>query len=380
MRLREPQRRPIAHVHRVFVSGAAGFIGSHLVERLLAENYEVVGYDNFSFGQKRFLKKVWTHPNFTMVQGDLLDPDLMASAMSGCDLVFHLAGNTNTELDVRSPGLDLTQNTTGTLQLMQAMLAASVPRLFFVSTSDVYGRTLQEPVPETNTFPQVDTLYGTSKLAAEGIIRTYTNNFRLEATILRAGSVIGPRARRNPVADIYRALVIQPNEFQVPVPANQRLSFLHIHDLLEATFHVLTRQGHHQQHGLLEVYNVGSNEVSRFSDVIRLICRFQGLMPGIKLGREDTRSDYANKAILLDTTRLRQTGWVSRCAIQDGIKHTVEWLRSNHWALGEPYDQLEAPARQTPASTPLPDLPRPAPGKALERPKRSLIKALLPGG
>ncbi|MEM1059351.1 MAG: NAD-dependent epimerase/dehydratase family protein [Verrucomicrobiota bacterium] len=385
MRLNQPNRSSIPHVRRVFVTGAAGFIGSHLVERLLAENYQVVGFDNLSGGHQHFLGEVWNHPELTMMEGDILDADLMASAMEGCDLVCHLAGNTNLWLDIRQPTLDLSQNTMGTLQVLQATLNAKVPRFFFISSSEVYGHTTIEPVTENTSYPRVDTLYGTSKLACEGLIQTYARNFHLQSTVARVGAVTGPRARRNLIADIYRALVLSPEEFQMAVSPSQRHSFIHVQDVIDAAIHLLGRHSTHHQEALVEIFNVASNETARISDVVRLICRCQGLYPSVRLAEESSASAGREKPVLLDTERLRQTGWQHRYPLQQSISETLEWLRENHWALGDPYAQMPAPAAKArDTSTPVPSgtltpAPPPAePAAPATRSKWNLISSILP--
>lgn len=379
MRVREANVRPIPNVQRVFVTGAAGFIGSHLVERLLQQNYQVVGYDDFSAGHKLFLKPVWLHQNFTMVQGDVQDTNLLASAMTGSDLVFHLAGNSSSQLDIHHPTRDLNHNTIGTLNVLQAMVATAVSRLLYVSSSAVYGSHPTEPVTESTPFPKVDSLYGASKLSAEGAIHTYAKNYQLQATILRPASVLGPRSVHNLVGDIYRLLVLNPDELQVPLPGAQRYSFVHVIDFVDAAIHVLRRHATQSNSAEVEIFNVGLTEVSRISDVIRCVCRQQGLVPAIKMATGEAPNEYLEQALQLDTTRLQRAGWIPYSSAQDSIYESVQWLRDNHWALGDPYDKMPAPINkvQTPRAAPI--TPIPAPAVAPTPRKRSLLRDLLPG-
>ncbi len=379
MRVREATVRPIPHVQRVFVTGAAGFIGSHVVERLLQQNYQVVGYDDFSEGTKQFLKPVWLHENFTMVQGDVQDTNLLTSAMTGCDLVFHLAGNGSSELNLEDPALDFQENTLGTINVLQAMVAVGVSRLLFTSSSAVYGSRPAEPVSESTPFPKVDSLFGASKLSAEAAIHTYARNFQLQASILRPASVLGPRSIHNLVGDIYRLLVLNPDELQIPLPGAQRYSFVHVTDFVDAAIHVLRRHANQTNPAEVEIFNVGLTEVSRISDIIRCVCRPQGLVPAVKMASGETTNEYLEQAIQLDTTRLQRAGWIPYSSAQDSIYETIQWLRENHWALGDPYDKMPAPVSKVQPLRGAPINPIPAPAVAPTPRKRSLLRELLPG-
>src|SRR5262249_42375206 len=158
---------------KVFVSGAAGFIGSNLVDRLLAAGKTVVGWDNFSTGQEEFLDLARKNPRFGLVQGDLLDGKALAAAMKGCDFVFHLAANADVRFGTQHPGKDLEQNTIATSNVLEAMRANKVRRIGFASTGSIYGEPSVFPTPEDAPFPVQTSLYGASKLAAEGLIAAY---------------------------------------------------------------------------------------------------------------------------------------------------------------------------------------------------------------
>src|SRR5439155_17225689 len=124
---------------KVFVTGAAGFIGSHLVDRLLAERLVVVGWDSFSTGQERFLTDALKHPNFRLVRGDNLDLDALTEAIAGCDAVFHLAANADVRFGLDHPRKDLEQNTIATFNVLEAMRAHDIKTICFSSTGSVYG-------------------------------------------------------------------------------------------------------------------------------------------------------------------------------------------------------------------------------------------------
>src|SRR3954451_8648992 len=176
-----------------FVTGAAGFIGSHLTDRLLADGHSVVGYDNLSTGRKRFLEMALTNANFRFVEGDLLDAETLRRAMKGCDFVFHLAANADVRFGTEHPERDLEQNTAATFNVLEAMRATGARRIAFSSTGSIYGEARVIPTPEDAPFPVQTSLYGASKLACEGLIQAYCEGFGFEGFIFRFVSILGDR-------------------------------------------------------------------------------------------------------------------------------------------------------------------------------------------
>jgi UDP-glucose 4-epimerase len=156
---------------RAFVTGGAGFIGSTLTDRLLADGHSVVVFDNLSTGRERFLDEAARRPGFTFVRGDTLDGDGLAAAMAGSDVVFHLAANADVRFGTHHPRKDLEQNTIATFNVLEAMRAHGVPRVVFASTGSIYGEASVIPTPEDAPFPVQTSLYGASKLAGEGLIQ-----------------------------------------------------------------------------------------------------------------------------------------------------------------------------------------------------------------
>src|SRR5258706_2585983 len=178
---------------RCFVTGAAGFIGSSLVDRLLASGHSVVGYDNFSTGQRRFLEDASKSPQFRLVEADLLNTDALRSAIAGCDTVFHLAANADVRFGTHHPFKDIEQNTIATYNVLEAMRAHGVKRIAFSSTGSVYGEPEVFPTPENAPFPVQTSLYATSKVAAEGLLSAYGGGYGLSVLIYRLLSLLRPR-------------------------------------------------------------------------------------------------------------------------------------------------------------------------------------------
>ncbi len=188
-------------MNRVFVTGAAGFIGSTLVDRLLARGLEVVGYDNLSTGRREFLADAGAQPRFTFVEGDVLDEAALRAAMAGCDFAFHLAANADVRFGTDHPRRDLEQNTIATYNVLEAMRANGLRRVAFSSTGSIYGEATVFPTPETAPFPIQTSLYGASKLAGEGLLAAYAHGFGFESYIFRFVSILGERSTNGHVFD-----------------------------------------------------------------------------------------------------------------------------------------------------------------------------------
>jgi UDP-glucose 4-epimerase len=180
-------------VRRVLITGGAGFIGSNLADRLLAEGLEVVVYDNFATGQRRFIEGVEAAERGEVAEGDVLDGPALRGAMAGCDTVFHLAANADVRYGLEDPSRDFEQNTVGTFTVLEAMRAAGPRRIVFASSGSVYGEPEVAPTPEDAPFPVQTSLYAASKLAGEGMIQAYAEGYGFTGVILRFVSVLGER-------------------------------------------------------------------------------------------------------------------------------------------------------------------------------------------
>ena len=187
------EAQPEQHLEKIFITGAAGFIGSTLADALLAQGKQVVGWDNLSTGQERFIAAALTHPNFKMVRGDNLDLDALTAAMQDCDTVFHLAANADVRFGLEHPRKDLDQNTIATFNVLEAMRANGAKVIAFSSTGSVYGEAEIIPTPESHPFPIQTSLYAASKLAGEGMIHAYCEGYGFEGYVFRFVSILGER-------------------------------------------------------------------------------------------------------------------------------------------------------------------------------------------
>ena len=313
---------------RALVTGGAGFIGSSLVDRLLADGHQVIAFDNLSTGQERFLADAAQQPGFTLVRGDTLDLAALTHAMAGVDVVFHLAANADVRFGTDHPRRDLEQNTIATFNVLEAMRAQGVSRVAFSSTGSVYGEATVIPTPEDGPFPVQTSLYGASKLAGEGLIQAYCEGFGFRAWIFRFVSILGERYTHGHVFDFYRSLRADATRLRVLGNGRQRKSYLYIQDCLDAILLAMDRAT-----GQVNVLNLGTEEYCQVNDSIGWITGHLVIAPELDYTGGDRGWIGDNPFIFLDTTRIRALGWKPRLTIRDAVLRTVDYIRSNEWVL-----------------------------------------------
>ena len=313
---------------RAFVTGGAGFIGSQLVDRLLARGDEVVVYDNLSTGQRRFLGAALTdHPlRCQLVEADILDRAALERALDGCELVFHLAANADVRRGTERPQRDLEQNTVGTSTLLEAMRARGVRRLAFASTGAIYGEPAVFPTPEDAPLPVQTSLYGASKLAAEGMISAYAFGFGFEVCIFRFVSILGPRYSHGHVYDFVAKLLADPHEIEVLGDGRQRKSYLHVDDCVDGMLLALERS-----EGPVGVFNLGHEQVCRVDDSLGWICAEMGARPRRRYTGGERGWVGDSPLVHLDCGRLRALGWAPTRTIEESVVATTRFLLENRW-------------------------------------------------
>jgi UDP-glucose 4-epimerase len=317
----------------IFVTGAAGFIGSTLVDVLLARGKKVVGWDDFSTGQSEFVKGAGASPRFKMVRGDNLDLSALTSAMAGCDTVFHLAANADVRFGLNHPKKDLEQNTVATFNVLEAMRSNSIKTIAFASTGSVYGEATIIPTPENHPFPVQTSLYAASKLAGEGLIHAYCEGYGFEGYVFRFVSILGERYTHGHVVDFYRQLLDHPDHLRVLGDGAQKKSYLYVQDCLSAMLQIMEPGLARREKHRVAIFNLGTEEYVELKDSIRIICTHLGLRPRLEYAGGSRGWIGDNPFIFLDTRKIRATGWSPLLTIEQGILRTLSWLERNQWVL-----------------------------------------------
>jgi UDP-glucose 4-epimerase len=312
------------------VTGCAGFIGSSLVDRLLSAGEKVVGIDNLSSGQIRFLDAALKNPAFRFVEADLLNPEAITPAFKGVEKVFHLAANADVRFGTDHPRRDLEQNTIATYNVLEAMRANGVKKILFSSTGSVYGESKVIPTPEDGPFPIQTSLYGASKLAGEGLIAAYCEGFGFQSWIFRFVSILGERYTHGHVFDFYRKLKEDPTVLPVLGNGQQKKSYLYIQDCLDAMLLALDKAT-----DKVNLLNLGVDGYCQVNDSIGWICESLKVKPTMQYSGGDRGWIGDNPFIFLETKRIQALGWKPKHTIREGVLKTVEFLQKNEWVFDE---------------------------------------------
>ncbi len=313
---------------KFIITGCAGFIGSSLVDRLLSMGHQVVGVDNFSSGQRRFLESALANKNFKLVEADLLDPEHLNSAFVGGDVVFHFAANADVRFGTDHPRRDLEQNTIATYNVLEAMRVNGVKKILFSSTGSVYGEAKVIPTPEDGPFPIQTSLYGASKLAGEGLIAAYCEGFGFQSWIFRFVSILGERYTHGHVFDFYRKLKEDPTVLPVLGNGQQKKSYLYIQDCLDAMLLALEKAN-----DKVNVLNLGVDGYCQVNDSIGWICEALKVKPTMQYSGGDRGWIGDNPFIFLETKRIQALGWKPKHTIREGVLKTVDFLQKNEWVF-----------------------------------------------
>lgn len=316
-----------------FITGAAGFIGSSMVDRLLQDGHKVTGWDNFSSGQEKFLEKAIKHPNFTLIRGDNLEIDSLGKAMVGHDIVFHFAANADVRFGLSHPNRDFEQNTVATFNILEAMRANGIKKIAFSSTGSVYGESRIIPTPEDAPFPIQTSLYAASKVAGETLIQSYCEGFGFEGYIFRFVSILGERYTHGHVFDFYAQLMNDPHKLRILGNGTQRKSYLHVGDCIEAILTVIRGNTAASAKHHVQIYNLGCDEYVEVNRSIEVICRTLGVSPELEYTGGNKGWIGDNPFIFLDTAKICQESWKPKMNIEDSIVRTVNWLKSNEWVF-----------------------------------------------
>jgi len=312
----------------IAVTGCAGFIGSNLVDRLLLQGHKVVGIDNFSTGQLRFLQLALNNSNFILSKLDLLDLDALKLALKNCEFIYHFAANADVRFGTDHPRKDLEQNTIATFNVLEAMRANGINKIAFSSTGSVYGESNQIPTPENGPFPIQTSLYGASKSACEGLISAYCEGFGFQSWIFRFVSILGERYTHGHIFDFYLQLKKDPSYLKVLGNGKQRKSYLYVLDCIDAVILAIEKAS-----DKVNIFNLGVDSFVEVNDSIGWICQELDVSPILDYSGGDRGWIGDNPFIFLDTHKIQALNWNPKYDIKQGVIRTVKYLKDNEWVF-----------------------------------------------
>jgi len=253
----------------ILVSGAAGFIGSHLCDALVELGHKVTGVDDLSLGREQNLQALAGNPDFTFVEADVLDRSALARLFGSADpafeAVFHLAANSDIARSHEAPEIDLQNTFLTTFNILDAMRKAGVKQLVFASTSAIYGE-VPGKIREDHGPLLPISHYGAAKLASEAFISSFGDNYGIQSWIVRFPNVVGARATHGVVYDFVQKLRRRPGRLEVLGDGNQVKPYLAVSDLVAAMLKIWS-----SARDRINVYNVGTFTRSMVADIARTV-------------------------------------------------------------------------------------------------------------
>ncbi|MEM1657921.1 MAG: GDP-mannose 4,6-dehydratase [Candidatus Jordarchaeales archaeon] len=306
---------------KALVTGGCGFIGSHLVDALVVRECEVVVLDNLSGSTVENIEGHIKSGKVKLVVGDLRDYEKVEKCVRDVDIVFHFAAQADVRRSVSEPRLDYEINVQGTINVLEAMRNSDARKMVFASSGGtLYGDAKQVPTPE-NLTPRPISPYGAAKAACEMYLSAYHACYGISSLSLRYANIIGPRSTHGVIYDFYWKLKKNPKKLEILGDGSQTKSYLYVSDCVDATIHLTERFTG------FDVYNVGSEEVTTVREIAKIVVS--------ELGLTDVEFCYTGgergwigdvPLVILDISKLKETGWKPKVSTEEGIKRYVRWL------------------------------------------------------
>ena len=304
---------------KVFITGGAGFIGSHLVDKMASSGWQITVYDNLSSGKKEFLEQHIGKKYFNFIKADLLDLKKLTCSVKGHDLVFHLAANPDIRYGIEHTDTDLKQNTIVTYNVLEAMRLNGVKEIAFSSTSTVYGEPKIMPTPEDCGPLYPISLYGASKLACEALCTSFSHTFYMKCWIFRFANIVGGRGTHGVIFDFINKLKRNPKELEILGNGKQTKSYLLVDDCVDAMLYV-----HKNSKEQFNVYNLGCDDRIDIMTIAKILVDKMGLKDAkfrLTGGERGWPGDVPQ--MFLDVSRLKHLGWKSKYSSRQAVEEAI---------------------------------------------------------
>jgi len=311
---------------KILVTGGAGFIGSHVVDRLVRDEHEIIVLDDLSSGYKKFVDPHVDKENFQFHRIDLLHGDITVF-FEGVEEVWHLAANPEVRIGAEDTRIHLEQNVIATHHVLEAMKTKNVRRIIFTSTSTVYGEADKLPTPEEYPTRPIS-LYGASKLACEALIGAYCHTFDMHAWIYRFANVIGKRSSHGVIYDFINKIRSNSQELEILGDGNQKKSYIYVDDCIEAMFAGLKAKAKEEDKNKVNIFNIGTEDMINVKRIAEIVCEemHTSTKPEFKFtgGKRGWKGDVP--IMLLDVSKLNELGWKQRYNSEEAVRKAIRDL------------------------------------------------------
>lgn len=308
---------------RTFITGGAGFIGSHMVDAIIDRGPLTV-YDNLSSGSLDFLRNHLDHPNFNFVEGELSDLELVTKSMAGHERVIHYASNPDIARGMLETDLDIREGTLLTYNVLEAMRLTEAKEILYTSGSGIYGDVGTFPTPEDFGPLTPISFYGASKLACEGLISAFCFQYGMTGYILRMGNVVGGRQTHGVGYDFIRKLKKDSHSLEILGDGTQAKSYVHVSDVIAAMLFVIK-----QTSDTVNIFNMATDDVLDVTSIAKIVIAEMGLS-GVELaytgGDRGWKGDVPQVRLVLD--KIHELGWASKLNSAQAITTSVRAMLS----------------------------------------------------
>ena len=315
------------HIKKVFITGGAGFIGSHIIDTLLKYKYQVIAFDNLSTGKKCWIEKHLDNKNFQFIQADILNLDDVKKSMQGNDLVWHLAANTNIPAGFTNTELDLKNNVIGTYNVLESMRLNNIQPILFSSTGAIYGDLCKRNSVTENIGPILPvSLYGASKLGCEGFIASYCSLFNLRAWMFRFGNVIGSRMKRGAIYDFIKKLNRNPAELEILGDGKQEKNYFLVEECINGMIYAL-KNAKLTDKTPCDIFNLGSDSITKVTTIAQLIIeemKLENVNTYFTGGETGWEGDQPQVHIL--SNKMHELGWYTKHTSDEAVKIAIRRL------------------------------------------------------
>jgi UDP-glucose 4-epimerase len=309
-------------INKILVTGGAGFIGSHIVDRLMKIECDIVVFDNLSSGKMEFIDHHLNNANFSLIEGDLLNTDEIDAACKGVDFAYHVAANPDVRLGTVDTKVHFDQNITATYNLLEAMRKNDVANIAFTSTSTVYGEATIIPTPEDYGPLVPISLYGASKLACEALITSYSHTFDMHSWIFRFANIVGDRGTHGIIVDFINKLKDNPEQLEILGDGRQLKSYLHIADCVDAIMFAINNIDE-----IVNIFNVGSEDAIDATGIAGIVVKEMGLEDvefSYTGGKRGWKGDVPQMRLAVD--KLKELGWSPSYTSRNSVRDTARAL------------------------------------------------------
>ena len=310
---------------KTFVTGGAGFIGSHLVDKLIIKGNYVTVYDNLSSGNKQFLEDHKNNDRLNFIEADLLDFNRLKKEIKGHEVVFHIAANPFVRLGEKQTRLDLEQGPIATYNILEAMRLNNIKKIIFSSSSVVYAETPPMAIPESYGPTLPISLYGAGKLAAEGLISAFCGTFGFQAWIYRFANVVGIRGTHGVIVDFIDKLKKNPKELEILGNGKQQKPYLHVFDIVSGILH-----GFEHSNDQLNLFNLSCDSDTTVTRIADMVVEEMGLK-NVKYKFTGGKRGWAGDVprFLLDASKINSLGWKPSYTSDEAVRKAIREILDN---------------------------------------------------